>query len=70
LTLRFRIRTSGAALSQRVLEAGLSEAPTPPGLAPGERLAVLSLYASYRIIDMMDGQIVFRHAGDNGATMN
>jgi len=70
LTLRFRIRTSGAALSQRVLEAGLSEAPTPSGLGPGERLAVLSLYASYRIIDMMDGQIVFRHAGENGATMN
>jgi len=70
LTIRFRIRSTGGALPPRVLEAGLSEAPTSPGLAPGERLAVLSLYASYRIIEMMDGQITFQHAGENGATMN
>ena len=70
LTIRFRIRSSGGALSPRVLEAGLSEAPTPRDLAPGERLAVLSLYASYRIIEMMDGEITFRHAGENGSTMN
>jgi len=67
LKLHFRITDPGLVLPTRVLDAGLGTG-SQAGLAPGEKLAVLSLHTAGRILEMMDGDLRIQRAGEDGAS--
>ena len=66
LKLRFRVRDSGEAVPQRVLDAAWSDGMGSADLEPGERLAALSLQTTRRLVEMMDGDLSIRR--DNNGT--
>src|SRR5438309_3744096 len=67
LKLRFSVSDSGEAVPQRVLDAAWSDGMSSAGLAPGERLAALSLQTTRRLVEMMDGDLSIRRGGDGTA---
>ena len=64
LRLRFVVRDSGDPVPQRVLDAARSDRLASIDLEPGERLAALSLHTTRHLVDMMDGELSIRRAGD------
>ena len=64
LKLRFKVRDSGEAVPQRVLDAAWSDGMGSADLEPGERLAALSLQTTRRLVEMMDGDLSIRRGGD------
>ncbi|HET7466029.1 MAG TPA: response regulator [Candidatus Dormibacteraeota bacterium] len=69
LKLRFIVRDSGEAVPQRVLDAAWTDGSVAGELAPGERLAALSLHTTRHLVEMMDGDLSIRRGGD-GTAMN
>lgn len=69
LRLHVTIRNPGLTLPASVVEAGFTGAELPPGVVPGDRLAVLSLHTAKHIVEMMDGELTVRStgAGNGGA---
>ncbi|HEV2217215.1 MAG TPA: response regulator [Candidatus Dormibacteraeota bacterium] len=67
LKLRFKVRDSGEAVPQRVLDAALSYGTVSASLEPGERLAALSLHTTRHLVEMMDGDLSIRRGGDGTA---
>jgi len=67
LRLRFQVKDSGDAVPDRVIEAARAEGMAPIDLAPGERLAALSLHTTMHLVEMMDGELAIHHAGDGSA---
>lgn len=64
LKLRFKVRDSGEAVPQRVLDAAWSDGTSSGDLEPGERLAALSLQTTRRLVEMMDGDLSIRRGSD------
>ena len=69
LKLRFVVRDSGEPVPQRVLEAARLDGFGSADLAPGERLAALSLHTTRHLVEMMDGELSIRGVG-GGVAMN
>jgi CheY-like chemotaxis protein len=69
LKLGFRVRDSGDAVPQRVLDAARREGTSSRDLEPGERLSALSLHTTRHLVRMMDGELSMRRSED-GVAMN
>lgn len=67
LKLRFVVRDSGEAVPQRVLDAAWADGSVARELAPGERLAALSLHTTRHLVEMMDGDLSIRRGGEGNA---
>ncbi len=64
VALRFKVRDTGKPLPARILHSGPGGAgPSPAQLDVGERLAILSLATSKRLVEMMDGELHIEHVG-------
>ena len=67
LKLRFKVRDSGEAMPKRLLDAAWSDGLSSSDLEPGERLAALSLHTTRHLVEMMDGDLSIRRAGNGTA---
>jgi CheY-like chemotaxis protein len=67
LRLHITVRVPGLTLSQGVLDSVLEGVEPASGVAPGERLAILSLHVAKHIIEMMDGELTIGRDSSNGA---
>ena len=64
VALRFRIRDTGRGIPARILRGGLEGALGPHDqLEPGDRLAILSMSTTKRLVDMMDGELRVEQGG-------
>ena len=64
LALHFKIRDTGRGVPARILRGGLDGVPGPHDrLEPGDRLAVLSLNTTKRLVEMMDGELRVEQGG-------
>jgi CheY-like chemotaxis protein len=64
VALRFKIRDTGRGIPARILRGGLEGATNPRDrLEPGDRLAVLSLATTKRLVEMMDGELRVEQGG-------
>jgi CheY-like chemotaxis protein len=64
VALRFMIRDTGRGIPARILRGGLEGATNPRDrLEPGDRLAVLSLATTKRLVEMMDGELRVEQGG-------
>src|ERR1700674_379306 len=64
VALRFTIRDTGRGIPARILRGGLDGATNPGDrLEPGDRLAVLSLATTRRLVEMMDGELRVEQGG-------
>src|SRR2546429_5992182 len=67
LKLRFKVLDSGEAMPKRLLDAAWSDGAGSSDLEPGERLAALSLHTTRHLVEMMDGDLSIRRAGNGTA---
>ena len=64
IALHFRIRDTGRGVPARILRGGLDGVTGPyDKLEPGDRLAVLSLYTTKHLVEMMDGELRVEQGG-------
>ena len=64
VALSFTIRDTGRGIPARILRGGLDGATNPRDhLEPGDRLAVLSLATTRRLVEMMDGELRVEQGG-------
>ena len=64
VALKFEIRDTGRGVPARILRGGLDGVAGPyDKLEPGERLAVLSLRTTKRLVEMMDGELHVEQGG-------
>jgi CheY-like chemotaxis protein len=64
VALSFTIRDTGRGIPARILRGGLDGAANPRDhLEPGDRLAVLSLATTRRLVEMMDGELRVEQGG-------
>jgi CheY-like chemotaxis protein len=64
VALSFRIRDTGRGIPARILRGGLDGATNPRDrLEPGDRLSVLSLATTRRLVEMMDGELRVEQGG-------
>jgi CheY-like chemotaxis protein len=64
VALSFTIRDTGRGVPARILRGGLDGATNPRDrLEPGDRLAVLSLATTRRLVEMMDGELRVEQGG-------
>ncbi|HEV2028711.1 MAG TPA: response regulator [Candidatus Dormibacteraeota bacterium] len=64
VALSFTIRDTGRGIPARILRGGLDGATNPRDhLEPGDRLAVLSLATTRRLVEMMDGDLRVEQGG-------
>jgi CheY-like chemotaxis protein len=64
VALSFTIRDTGRGIPARILRGGLDGAANPRDrLEPGDRLAVLSLGTTRRLVEMMDGELRVEQGG-------
>jgi CheY-like chemotaxis protein len=64
VALHFKIRDTGRGVPARILRGGLDGVTGPyDRLEPGDRLAVLSLSTTKRLVEMMDGELRVEQGG-------
>jgi CheY-like chemotaxis protein len=64
VALNFKIRDTGRGIPARILRGGLEGAANPGDrLEPGDRLAVLSLATTKRLVEMLDGELRVEQGG-------
>src|SRR5207245_3040604 len=64
VALHFKIRDTGRGAPARILRGGLDGVTRPHDrLEPGDRLAILSLRTTKRLVEMMDGDLRVEQGG-------